>query len=212
MLTSTLDHLVVTAPTLSAGIHYIEQQLGCIMQTGGQHVRMGTHNALLRIGEQCYLEVIAIDPAAAPVGRARWFELDTLRSDDRPQLATWVVRTNDVRLAVEPAEPDLGTVEEMNRGSLDWLITIPSNGQLPFDGIAPALIQWKNEPHPATRLAESSISLIQMTGCHPEASRINAFLHRIGFAGDVSITEPFDGTTVCLLATLQTPQGIVTLS
>jgi hypothetical protein len=173
---------------------------------------MGTHNALLRISGQSYLEVISIDPNAAPAGRPRWFELDTLRPDAPPRLATWVVRTNNIRVATEAAEPDLGAVEVMTRGSLEWLITIPSDGRLPFHGIVPALIQWKSEPHPVTQLAESSISLIQLTGLHPEAAKIRGLLDRIGFLGDVSIIEPFDGATCRLSATFRTPNGIVTLS
>lgn len=211
MLTSAIDHLVVTAPTLAAGVQYVEQSLGCPMQRGGRHVRMGTHNALLRIGAECYLEVISIDPDAPPLSRARWFELDTLSSDASPRLATWVARTSNIRLAAESALHDLGSVEQMTRGSLEWLITIPSHGQLPFNGLTPALIQWQSEPHPVTQMAESSVSLIQLTGRHPEASKIKALLHRIGFAGDVLITEPSDGISVSLSATIQTPRGIVTL-
>lgn len=212
MLTSAMDHLVITAPTLASGIQYVEKTLGCTMQPGGQHQRMGTHNALLRISGQSYLEVISIDPAATPAGRPRWFELDMLQPGDRPRLATWVVRTSSIRLATEVSEPDLGTVEEMSRGSLEWLITIPSDGRIPLNGIAPALIQWKSQPHPATQLPESSVVLIQMAGSHPEAPQVNRLLNRIGFAGDVSIAQPSDGITISLSATFQTPRGIVTLS
>ena len=90
MLSSAIDHLVVTAPTLASGIQYVEQSLGCKMQPGGQHSRMGTHNAILKIGADCYLEVISIDPDAEPPQRKRWFELDTLLPETRPRLATWV--------------------------------------------------------------------------------------------------------------------------
>lgn len=78
MLSSAIDHLVVTAPTLAAGIQYVEQSLGCKMQPGGRHPRLGTHNALLKIGVCSYLEVISIDPDAVPPQRKRWFELGFL--------------------------------------------------------------------------------------------------------------------------------------
>ena len=38
---------------------------------------MGTHNRLLGLGTNVYLEVIAIDTEAAPPARPRWFSLDT---------------------------------------------------------------------------------------------------------------------------------------
>ena len=76
MASSTIDHLVVTAPTLASGIQYVEQTLDCKMQPGGQHPRLGTHKALLKIGEHSYLEVISIDPDTEPPRRKRWFELD----------------------------------------------------------------------------------------------------------------------------------------
>ncbi len=143
MLTSDIDHLVVTASTLASGIQYVEQALGCKMQPGGQHPRMGTHNALLKIGDRCYLEVISIDPSATSPSRPRWFELDTLLPETRPRLATWVLRTNDIYKVSHAAEIDLGIVEEMSRGTMEWQITIPPDGRLPFHGIAPAVIQWK---------------------------------------------------------------------
>jgi hypothetical protein len=65
-----LDHLVVAAATLPEGVAHVERLLGVEMSAGGQHVFMGTHNAVLRLGNDCYLEVIAIDPSLpAPPGR-----------------------------------------------------------------------------------------------------------------------------------------------
>jgi hypothetical protein len=57
-----LDHLVVAAQTLSAGCAFVEAQLGVLPRPGGQHVTMGTHNALIGLGPGQYLEIIAIDP------------------------------------------------------------------------------------------------------------------------------------------------------
>ena len=132
MLSSAIDHLVVTAPTLASGIQYVEQSLGCKMQPGGQHQRMGTHNALLKIGVDTYLEVISIHPDAVPPRRERWFELDTLLPDTRPRLATWVMRTNDIDRVTNATDLELGVVEEMSRGTLEWQITIPPDGRLPL--------------------------------------------------------------------------------
>lgn len=206
---SAIDHLVVTAPNLAVGIEYVERTLGCTMQPGGQHPRMGTHNALLRIGAQCYLEVIAIDPDATPPLRPRWFELDSLTSDSPPRLAGWVMRTNEIHSVAQLNLLDTGSIEEMSRGSLEWQITIPADGRFVCDGIAPSVIQWKGETHPASRLQDSHVTLVRLEARHPEASRIRNWLDDAGFEGLLSIQTPSDNSTIELVAFLQTPNGIV---
>ncbi|MEZ6031777.1 MAG: VOC family protein [Planctomycetaceae bacterium] len=212
MFSSAIDHLVVTAPTLTAGIQFVEQQLGCRMQPGGRHPRMGTHNALLRIGVNCYLEVISIDPDAVAPARSRWFELDRLLPDARPRLATWVMRTNDIFKVANTTGAALGAVEEMSRGALKWQITIPPDGQLPFSGLAPAVIQWKGDDHPASKLADSSVSLLQLTGHHPDAGSIRDLLHAVHFEGPYMIFESTAEIPIGLEATFQTSNGLIVLS
>lgn len=212
MLSGSIDHLVVTAPTLASGIQYVEECLGCRMQPGGQHPRMGTHNALLKIGVDTYLEVISIDPDAVPPQRKRWFELDTLLPDARPRLATWVMRTNDIDRVTNATNQELGVIEEMSRGAMEWLISIPPDGRLPFHGIAPAVIQWKSVVHPASILPESSVVLLQLVGFHPAAAQITVLSKAANFDGPFSAVEPSDGVFIGLTATIQTPRGIVVLS
>src|SRR5204862_4940114 len=61
---TTLDHLIVGAATLAEGIEYVAGITGVTPVPGGKHAAMGTHNALLRLGDLVFLEVIAIDPDA----------------------------------------------------------------------------------------------------------------------------------------------------
>ena len=75
---SRIDHIAVTAPSLALGAAWLEQVLGVATQPGGEHPLMGTHNVLLRLGDDVYLEVIAADPRAAAPARPRWFGLDAL--------------------------------------------------------------------------------------------------------------------------------------
>ena len=76
-----LDHLVVTAASREAGMAWVEAALGVPLQIGGDHTSMGTHNALLRLGDDQYLQVISIDPTATAPDRPRWFELDRVDPD-----------------------------------------------------------------------------------------------------------------------------------
>jgi hypothetical protein len=194
-----IDHIVITAPDLAAGVELVRGALGVALEAGGQHARMGTHNCLLRLGNSLYLEVIAPDPRAAKPARPRWFQLDENAS---PRLAAWVARTSDIRATVAASTESLGEIEPMSRGDLGWLITIPADGSLPLDGAAPALIEWKTGQHPAARLPDAGCSLLRLEIFHPQPARISALLESISLGGDVSA-----GERPRLVAHFQTPNG-----
>ncbi len=71
-----IDHIVITAPDLAAGVEFIRRSLGVMPQVGGEHPLMGTHDYFLKLGEKVYLEVISVNPDAARPARPRWFQLD----------------------------------------------------------------------------------------------------------------------------------------
>ncbi len=212
MIVSEPDHLVVTAGSLSDGVAFVEQALGVSMQPGGKHVRMSTHNALLRIGARLYLEVIAADPDAPSPNRPRWFQLDERNTDERPSLATWVVRTDNIQKAESSFLPGTGKIESMERGTLRWMISIPSDGRLAAGGVAPSMIQWLTEPHPASRLPESGVSLIRLEGFHPQPESVEEMLTSVSFRGDFQLTKIPSGQLAGLRAVFQTPNGLKELS
>lgn len=205
-MNSQLDHIAVTAPSLAVGVEYISQTLGVTPQVGGEHPRMGTHNYLLKIGEKLYLEVISVNPDAPSPDRPRWFQLDELDVDHAPGLATWIARTNDIQAAASASPVFLGNIEPMSRGDVNWHITIPEDGSLPLDGVAPTLIQWQ-DIHPANTLQDLSCSLIRLEGFHPEANKVSAVLESIGFNGQFSVSALTPGEKPYLVAHIQTPTG-----
>ena len=206
-----LDHLVVTAPSLAVGRAWAEARLGVALQDGGRHQQMGTHNALLRLGPACYLEVIAIEQSATPPDRPRWFELDRLGPDDAPRLATWVARVAEPAVAVAACPVPLGEYLPMRRGDLSWRLTVPPDGRLVGGGLVPALITWDDmAKHPGGRLEDRGCSLAEVSGVAPatQAAVITSALDRPGLR-DVLDVRPADGGALPrLVARISTPSGI----
>jgi Glyoxalase-like domain len=208
----TLDHLVVAAANLPEGVAHVERLLGVKMTPGGQHVFMGTHNAVLRLGNDCYLEVIAIDPSLPAPPRPRWFGLDdpALQASlaKSPRLIHWVARTNDIVAAQAMASDILGPVVSASRGTLNWKITIPNAGALPGDGAFPTLIEWPSGDHIAGKMADCDCRLVELTIVHPDADRFRENLPQL--AGPrVQFKQ---GRTVQLSAALMTPFGLQRIS
>ncbi len=210
MFHTFLDHIAIVAPTLEAGCAYVRAALGVEPQPGGEHDRMGTHNRLLRLGETLYLEVIAPNPAAHKPLRPRWFNLDALAPDAPPRLGAWVARTSNIHTALAATDESLGRIEPMSRGSLEWLITVPSDGSLPLGGAAPALIEWHTDTHPALRLDDMGLALEKLEIHHPEPARVEQLLHALKIDGPIEVVQQ-PVPTPRLVAHIRTPQGLRTL-
>ena len=168
-----LDHLVVAARTLDEGAAWIEERLGVRPSGGGKHVTMGTHNRLLSLGPECYLEVIAIDPGAPAPGRPRWFSLDTPSMAARlargPAFVHWVARTDDIirELTGRPVE-----ILELQRGEFRWRMGVPADGLLVDEGAAPTLIQWISRS-PAPVLPDAGVRLETFVAGPPLRARFH---------------------------------------
>lgn len=200
------DHLVVAANTLEQGVIWLEEKLGVTMQTGGKHPLFGTHNALLKLGESSYLEVISIDPDAPTPTRARWFELDHVHLLEQPKLIHWVARTDHLESQVQEL-PMLGSILEASRGNLSWQITVPDDGHLNFQGLIPTLISWRGV-HPTSQLEDQNCNLLQLQSCHPEPQLVRDTLEQIGAQ---TILEVIQAPVAKLSASIQTPRGRVEL-
>lgn len=201
------DHLVITARTLDEGVAWVESQLGVSMspRRGGQHDRQGTHNALLSLGPDFYLEVIAVNPDAEVPSHPRWFGMDAIAADAPPALHHWVCRTDDLAAALSASPIKPGVIEQMSRGSLRWLITISADGNLAADGAMPSLIEWQSQPHPATGLDDVNYRLEKLQIRHPRADEIQESLNAIGMSDKRICVSAEPGSR--LVATIQTPNG-----
>ena len=203
-LTLELDHIVVAAPTLSAGIAWAKHTLGKRMAGGGAHPNVATHNRLLNLGD-CYLEVLARNPDDTPT-RPRWFGLDdAIWAEDaptQPRVVTWVLRTNDLDAALQ-LPGARGVARDASRGSLRWRIGVPDDGALPADGAFPTFIEWPDGIGPVRNMPESGCALTSLTIRHREADTIAHVLRP--HLADPRIT--FETGASQIAATVLTDQG-----
>ena len=169
---------------------------------------MGTHNALLGLGDSTYLEVIAPNPAAARPDRPRWFELDRMRPNASPRLATWVARTKDLNSTSAGCGGQFGDVEPMSRGVLNWLITIPRKGALIGGGVIPMLIEWRVEKHPAAGLEDKGGALSRLDLFHPHVDVVTEILDCLGLRHAVGIHQLPTDAQPYLVALIETPRGL----
>jgi len=209
------DHLVLGTADLQRGTLWLERFLGVSLSAAGQHARMGTHNRLLSLGPDCYLELIAIDPAAGRPDMPRWFGLDTAdvqeRIAARPRLLGWVTRTDDIHELDDRTGGILGGVQPMSRGDFRWRITLPGDGYPVEGGLVPAMIQWDVPLHPCDRLPDQHCRLEWMEAAHPNPAKVAYLLGELGLKDKLTLTSspPYAGMTMC--AYIRTPQGVKTL-
>lgn len=198
-----LDHLVVAGETLAEAVGHVEAALGMSMQPGGKHVRYGTHNALLGLGEGLYLEAIAIDPEATPQSMPRWFGLDHFSG--KPRLITWAARVPNLPAALQQ-NPIAGNSVEMQRGDLRWCMAVASDGRLPLGGAFPSLLEWQTKPIPGDALLPSGCQLTHLVVHSPVAP---SMFPKVAAKPAIHFET---ASNVALQATFQTPFGERTLT
>lgn len=205
LLPRKIDHLVYASPTLEQGMDAIEASLGVRPIPGGRHPQFGTHNALVSLGPDTYLEVIARDPGLPAPERGRLVDL----SDGQvPRLVTWVLRVDDLAaIAQGPARAasGIGRIEGGSREQTDgtvieWQLTDPY--AMPMNGAIPFLINWGNTTHPAKMKPRAGV-LIGLRIEHPDPCRVRAALKTLNTTADVVETDDFR-----LIAQIRTRDGV----
>lgn len=202
-----IDHLLYGTKDLNEGMTYIHELTGIKPVIGGSHPGLGTHNALMGLGNNIYLEIIAPDPRQN-VERI-WMDLDRL---NKPKLFRWAATTRDahqVRIQGLKAGIDIGEIKSGSRykpdGSLlEWTLSDP-NVNL-GDGLIPFFIDWGEEGNPTPELP-GGCTLESFKATHPDTEKINDILTALGL--DLSLQK---GTEIQLIAELSTPNGPITLS
>ena len=212
---NSLDHIVIAADNLQQGADYVHKTLGVAIPVGGKHQSMATHNLVMQLGNDAYLEVVAIDPEGQTPRHPRWFGLDTphMRAavKQQPRLITWVINTTDLASLANQAGFDIGTPTKLSRDNLSWEFALPDDGRLLGAGMLPYCIRWHSSPHPAQGMVDKGCLLQELTIHHNRPHWLSDRLDAIE-AGHLIHIEPLpDNETAYLSATIDTPNGSIIL-
>ncbi len=198
-----LDHIMYATSDLDDGIAEIAALTGVAPSKGGAHPGMGTRNALLSLGADQYLEIIAPDPNQQLPGTLGAELIEHGGSGIRG----WAVATNNLaslhdnaaRLGLAP-QPIIDMTRTTPDGvRLDWqLFLLRGNPLLPF------FIDWKESPHPAgTTPHGCRLTLFTITT--PDADAMQSLM--TAFEIDAAVAKGAAGFS----AKLRTPRGVVEL-
>lgn len=209
MLKGELDHVLWAVPDLERGMAEIEKLTGVPPRIGGRHPGVGTHNAIVPIGDKIYLEIIAPDPS-----QDRFSSFGNLvKGIDKPRLVTWVARSSDARKLSDLAQHNglsPGVILALSRRrpdgtSVSWrTVTIGGHAYGP---LIPFFIEWRSEDHPAESPGANGCHLVRFEIEAPDPRGVGAVLEKIGLHLPV-----LQNPQPRLRLTLDTPKGRVVLS
>lgn len=135
-----LDHLILGCNDLDHGVAFVEARTGVRAAFGGVHPGAGTRNALLSLGGQRYLEILAPDPAQPATE-------NPVKALSEPRLLTWAAHLGDLdALARKLREagiafegPTPGSRKRPNGLVLQWRTLILKDDAA---GLLPFFIEW----------------------------------------------------------------------
>src|SRR3569833_1384606 len=145
-----VDHLVWYCTDLDLGCCYFSDCLDAAPTYGGIHPGEGTRNALVALGDQTYIEILARDPEQPEASLES--EVRALRGEG---IYHWAAGGADVEaLRARSAEAGLNASDLITGGR-----TLPSGGWLGwrwfclrnhgFGSLVPFFIDWRESAHPA---------------------------------------------------------------
>ena len=181
-----VDHLVygVTGP-LAAAMAAFQQRTGVAPVRGGRHEGLGTHNALVSLGNGAYFEIICRD-AEQPSPPRLWMGMESLSDERSAAMLTWATdRAGEMDEAVRAARAqgyDPGDVEAFERSKPDgstlrWRLAYRHFTRLQQgagSGIVPFLIEWKSDSP-----AAAAPGGIELVGLRAEAKDLAAVERRL---------------------------------
>ena len=207
LLERKIDHIVYTVPDLEQAMDDLEQRLGIRPVFGGYHSTKGTKNALINLGNESYLEILAIDEQNTKISMPRWMGVDL---EGPAQITRWSLKSEDLQQdsqILQEYHPEMGVIEGGQRSMTDgrlltWEMILPLAA--PRVELMPFMTDWqRSEIHPTQELPEGC-ELLGMRFFHPDPGRANEYLENLGV--EVEVRE---GVKVEIKVEIKCSEGIV---
>ena len=202
------DHFLLGCSSLETGIIFIKDLTGVEAMKGGRHPNIGTHNALISLGGNSYLEIIAPDPEATNLVPAYLF----LKELHTPSLFLWAAGTDDMDELLKRIEKAGYPSSGINPGSrqrpdgsvLKWRalsIETPVS-----EGVVPFFIEWdKSSRHPSFD-SPKGCTIVSFEIEYPEPAKLKEVFNQL------TIDEPVKrGEKAIIKLKIKSPKGIVSL-
>jgi hypothetical protein len=175
-----LDHILLGISDLDLGIAFVEERTGVRAVFGGVHPGRGTRNALLSLGPQRYLEIIAPDPKQTV---QPWFP--QLTHMPEPRLLGWAAHTDDLATLAKKISAAGFSIQgpaDGSRARPDGKMLRWKSFRLEDDqgGVLPFFIEWSRDSlHPSVD-APAGCRLTRFSAVSPDPPVLAATYNRLG--------------------------------
>ena len=210
ILNRPLDHIVYVVPDLEKACNQLELLLGIRPVFGGHHLTKGTKNALLNLGNGCYLELLAIDKKNKKIKAPRWMGVDVCKE---ARITRWAIKSTRLKTdskILQKYDSKMGHIDGGQRKTQDsnllkWKMILPL--AKPAIEVLPFMVDWgKSSVHPTNQL-EEACQLVGLKAYHPDPKSIQATLNALD-VGCVVQQSP----VARLIISIDSPRGLVELS
>jgi catechol 2,3-dioxygenase-like lactoylglutathione lyase family enzyme len=170
--TARIDHVLLGVPDLDVAVRDFEIDTGVRPMIGGEHPDFGTCNALVRLCDGAYFEIIGPGPEASAENLGGVFARLESRS-----LAGFALASGDLEAVAERVRqngfeaqgPIPGSRTTPDGDHLEWQMLMIGGHE--FGGFVPFLIDWGDTPHPAAT-APPGLSVARFEVRHPNSGEL----------------------------------------
>ena len=202
-----IDHIVYSVPNLEEAMAWFKDLTGIAPSFGGYHTTQGTKNAVVNLGNSCYLELLAIDESNYSITAPRWMGVDYL---DKAQITRWALKSSNLEKdsqVLKSYQANMGIIQggqrKMTNGSLlTWEMLMPLAS--PQVEILPFMTDWQNsDVHPTDAMPEAC-KLLGLAFTHPTPDLLKPIWEKLGL--DLEIAQ---GSDISIRMKMDTPKGII---